>query len=575
MRAFAERIVFGTSLAEKLADPGPLTDERPGPAVASPDAPGRPAHLRFKARQGSGGEGGDTGFPGLRGLDTDVGRGRVLHFFANHELLAVELMALALLRFPDAPPAFRMGVLHTLRDEQRHASDYIRRMDACGVAFGELPVSGHLWRLLAPMPTPLDYVSGLPLTFEQANLDHSLAFGRAFAEAGDAETAALLQSIHRDEIAHVAHGLKWFRRWKDPALEDWEAFRDQLRFPLSPSRAKGPDVDEGSRRAAGLGEVFIRQLRVHGQSRGRAPAVHWFNPFAEHAIAGLPEEALPAVRRTLAQDLETLPVGLARQDDVVLVREEPSLEFLESLRAAGVPVPEFDVVSGGRIRAESNLRSRAVGALRPWAWGPDAIQCLGPLADRLPAGSRAPPSNFRRSAPPRLASPGPSPSCANGWNERPPPIGCARTTSSGRSSTRWRRHGRPSKGSVREATIGWWPRRRWTLRGPGNCGCGSRRCWRHSGAGSSRARPVRAGWSSSPGWSVWPTSPCRSRWAAVPGERRPRRWWDTWGCGRTCAVSSCRTGRSRRFIGGRRRRWGARSRGARTSACGCMSTSKD
>ncbi len=391
VRAFAERIVFGTSLAEKLANPGPLTDERPGPPMESPDEPGRPAHLRFKARQGTGGEGGDAGFPGLRGLDTDVGRGRVLHFFANHELLAVELMALALLRFPDAPPAFRMGVLHTLRDEQRHASDYIRRMDACGVAFGELPVSGHLWRLLAPMPTPLDYVSGLPLTFEQANLDHSLAFGRAFAEAGDAETGALLQSIHRDEIAHVAHGLKWFRRWKDPALEDWEAFRDQLRFPLSPSRAKGPDVDEGSRRAAGLGEVFIRQLRVHGQSRGRAPAVHWFNPFAEHAVAGLPEEALPAVRRTLAQDLETLPVGLARQDDVVLVREEPSLEFLESLRAAGLPVPEFDVLSGGCIRDASNLRSRAVGALRPWAWGPDAIQCLGPLADRLPAGVPRPP----------------------------------------------------------------------------------------------------------------------------------------------------------------------------------------
>jgi len=389
LREFAERIVFGTSLAEKLADPGPLTDTRPGPALASPTEPGRPEHLRFKARQGSGE---DSGFPGMRGLDTDVGRGRVLHFFANHELLAVELMALALLRFPDAPPAFRMGLLHTLRDEQRHTQDYLRRMQACGVTFGELPVSGHLWRLLAPMASPLDYVSGLPLTFEQANLDHSLAFGRAFAEAGDGETAALLRSIHRDEIAHVAHGLKWFRRWKDPGLADWEAFRTQLQFPLSPSRAKGPAVDEASRRAAGLDDAFIRQLRVHGQSRGRAPAVHWFNPFAEHAVAGHGMESLPAVRRDLARDLDTLPVGLVRQDDVVLVHEEPSLEFRESLRAAGLPVPEFDVLVGGRIRPGSNLLARAIGELRPWAWGPDSMECLGPLAGRLPPGAHRPPA---------------------------------------------------------------------------------------------------------------------------------------------------------------------------------------
>ncbi len=388
LREFAERIVFGTSLGEKLAAPGPLTDDRPGPAVASPDTPGRPAGLRFKPQRGGGG---DAGFPGTRGLDTDEGRGRVLHYFANHELLAVELMAMALLRFPAAPAAFRHGVLRTLRDEQRHANEYIRRMAECGVEFGQLPVSGHLWRLLAPMPSPLDYVAGLPLTFEQANLDHSLAFGRAFADAGDAATAGLLESIHHDEIAHVAHGLKWFRRWKDPEHDDWEAFRTTLRFPLSPSRAKGGDVDVPSRRAAGLGEDFIRELRVHGQSRGRAPAVHWFNPFAEHAVAGLPASALSAPRRALALDLETLPVGMARKDDVVLVRSEPSVAFRESLLAAGIPVPEFEIVEDGALRADSNLHARAIGELRPWAWAPDSIRCLGSLARRLPASAVQPP----------------------------------------------------------------------------------------------------------------------------------------------------------------------------------------
>ena len=185
--------------------------------------------MRFKP-SGSG----KADFPGLRGLDDEEGRGKVLHFFANHELLATELMALVLLRFPEAPPAFRRGVLHTLREEQEHVRLYLDRMKACGIAFGDLPVSGYFWRSVAPMRAPMDFVTGLSLTFEQANLDFARVFSRGFAEAGDPETAALLQRILHDEIGHVAHGLKWFRLWKDPAADDWDAFCGALRFPLSP-----------------------------------------------------------------------------------------------------------------------------------------------------------------------------------------------------------------------------------------------------------------------------------------------------------------------------------------------------
>ena len=109
IREFAERVLFATKLEEKLQGPDELTDQNPGPAVVTPDAPGRPVNLQFKPH-GSG----KADFPGLHRLEQESERGKLLHFFANHELLAKDLMALVLLKFPDAPAAFRKGVLLTL-----------------------------------------------------------------------------------------------------------------------------------------------------------------------------------------------------------------------------------------------------------------------------------------------------------------------------------------------------------------------------------------------------------------------------------------------------------------------------
>ena len=276
LREFAEQILFATTLEEKLRCPGIITDEQPGSAIIQPSAPGRPPGLQFKP-QGSG----SAEFPGWQRLEEERERGRLLHFFANHELLATELMALVLLRFPDAPSAFRRGVLQTLKDEQIHTRLYVDRMRDCGIQFGEIPVSGYFWRAIAAMETPMDYVAGLSLTFEQANLDFCRHFAQGFGAVGDADTARLLDRIYHDEIGHVAYGLKWFRRWKNPQESDWDAFCRQLKFPLSPRRAKGFALNIEGRRAAGLDPHFIAELNVYSQSKGRTPGVFVFNPFAE------------------------------------------------------------------------------------------------------------------------------------------------------------------------------------------------------------------------------------------------------------------------------------------------------
>src|SRR5438046_841550 len=128
LRALAEQILFATSLDEKLRTTDLVTDERPGSRIIVPKVPGRPAELQFKT-QGTG----RSEFPGRAQLEKASERGKLLHFFANHELLAVELMALVLLRFPEAPTAFRRGVFQTLKDEQEHTRLYLQRMKECGI----------------------------------------------------------------------------------------------------------------------------------------------------------------------------------------------------------------------------------------------------------------------------------------------------------------------------------------------------------------------------------------------------------------------------------------------------------
>lgn len=385
LRELAERVLFATTLEEKLQCPTVVTDEQPGAALAAPAMPGRPTELNFKTT----GVGDKSEFPGLHRLDNERERGRLLHFFANHELLATELMALVLLRFPDAPAAFRRGVLQTLRDEQEHTRLYLTRMKACGIAFGELPVSGYFWRAVSGMGSPMDYVAGLSLTFEQANLDFARHFARGFAAAGDAETAQLLDQIYRDEIAHVAYGLKWFRRWKEPGQTDWDAFCRQLKFPLSPQRAKGVSLNVEGRRAAGLDAQFIAELDVFAQSKGRTPSVFVFNPFTEGRIAQGKSFTPVKHQAQLARDLAALPMFLCRQDDIVLVEERPAVEFLSGLKQAGFALPEF--VERKRV---ASLTQRKLGRLRPWAWGPDSVELLAPLFPSLTGESRTAECSF-------------------------------------------------------------------------------------------------------------------------------------------------------------------------------------
>jgi uncharacterized ferritin-like protein (DUF455 family) len=182
------------------------------------------------------------------------------HILANHELQALEVMAWTLLAFPQAPTGFRLGMAGIMADEQRHTRMHMERAARLGVRFGSLPVNCYIWKKAMSFTCVLDYLAGLPLVFEGANLDHTLELAEQFSQAGDERSAALMRVIHRDEIEHVRFGIDWLRRLKPDGLSDWDAFDRHLHWPLRPAKAKGEVFQRQARLQAGLTEEFVNRL---------------------------------------------------------------------------------------------------------------------------------------------------------------------------------------------------------------------------------------------------------------------------------------------------------------------------
>jgi uncharacterized ferritin-like protein (DUF455 family) len=255
---FATRILFADTLEGKLYQPprglSELTDKDPGEARAW-SAPGRPPSLEISPRRKR------VKFPHPDNFgDAEMGI-RALHTFANHELMAVELMAWALLAYPDAPPSFRAGLARLIVDEQRHLSLYMNRIDELGATFGELAVNDHFWRCAPDLDSPLKWVCAMNLTFEQGNLDHAPYFQRCFEKGGDEESARIMGIIYEDEIHHVAFGAQWLEHFRPENQNSFETYLENLTFHNEPGRGRGEKFDVEARRRAGLDSDFIEAMK--------------------------------------------------------------------------------------------------------------------------------------------------------------------------------------------------------------------------------------------------------------------------------------------------------------------------
>jgi hypothetical protein len=114
-----------------------------------------------------------------------------------------------------------------------------------------------------------------------------------------------------------------------------------------------------------------------------------FNPFAEGFIARGKAFTPAKQQAMLAEDLANLPQFLCESHDIVLVAQRPSAGFLDSLKQAGFPPPEFVELKGGRIDSAHCICQRKLGRLRPWAWAPDSVELFEPLFGRAAGETRS------------------------------------------------------------------------------------------------------------------------------------------------------------------------------------------
>lgn len=363
LKEAAEQILFGNRLEDKLISLDNIIYHEPfEPLKKSPDFPGRPDILKPKTEKGS-------GFPGLHELDDDAKRGEALHFFANHELLAIELMALALLKFPSSPESFRKGIVKTIQEEQKHMSLYGARMKDLGVNLGDIRVNSYFWDSMKNIATPLDYVVQMCLTFEQANLDYSLTYQQFFTQIGDTLSANVMQEVLEDEIGHVGLGVVWLNRWKLPEESEWQAYQRLLPYPITPARGKGKLFFDFLRTRAGLSKDFIDEMRLFSFSKGRVPNVLFYNPDCEVDCSVEKNYSKNTIFQQMETDLGLVMTHFAVGSDVVALKKIPSKNFLKYMQDIGIELPQYlEVEQWSQL--PKKLSDRKIKGILPWGWSP-------------------------------------------------------------------------------------------------------------------------------------------------------------------------------------------------------------
>ena len=178
--------------------------------VEPPDIPARPPRPQLLPPRD---------MPRRRRAGSVAGRIALLHALAHIELNAIDLSWDIIVRFcgrhvPTIPRGFVDDWVGVADDEARHYRLLADRLADFGAAYGDHPAHDGLWQAATDTAHSLGArLAVVPLVLEARGLDVTPAMVEALHAADDPASATILQTIHDDEIGHVAVGRRWFEWW--------------------------------------------------------------------------------------------------------------------------------------------------------------------------------------------------------------------------------------------------------------------------------------------------------------------------------------------------------------------------
>ncbi|WP_322104793.1 ferritin-like domain-containing protein [Paraburkholderia sp. J41] len=250
------------SASKPASKPASLQDWQPQRTFATPEGlPGRPARPPLvEPRELK-----------RRAMSTSQGRVVLLHALAHIEFNAINLALDAVWRFPGMPDAFYADWLKVAAEEAYHFSLLCARLADYGHAYGDFPAHNGLWEMCERTADDvLARMALVPRVLEARGLDASPPIRARLKQAGDDESAAILDIILRDEVGHVRIGNHWFRHLCDERGLDphatWLALAERYHAP----RLRGPFNFE-ARRSAGFDEAELDALAAQDAAEQKAP----------------------------------------------------------------------------------------------------------------------------------------------------------------------------------------------------------------------------------------------------------------------------------------------------------------
>lgn len=184
-----------------------------------------------------------------------VGRIALMHALAHIELNAIDLAWDIVARFTgrDLPAAFYDDWVRVAVEEALHFELVAQVLAARGAAYGDMPAHDGLWEAAVSTADSLEArLAIVPLTHEARGLDTTPAsIARLRGHDDTADITEALDIIYRDEITHVAAGVRWFAWLAQRAgVEAAGAYHAILR-----QRYKGglkPPFNDAARAEAGM-----------------------------------------------------------------------------------------------------------------------------------------------------------------------------------------------------------------------------------------------------------------------------------------------------------------------------------